>query len=196
MEDQFLISPGHWKYSKMTWFCKKYHMLVYKTALKFHWGIPFQHGQFSLFKFGSWLPFIMAISGINLCMCPANERWCNVVTPSLIGWVHTQNDPWYIVWNTVQWLCNSVNFLPNPHKRHIIGVRQGCHLWSLYCSVFCVILLSAIREQRFLPCNTNGHFEDKSSLNLCEGWSILTHSCQFILKQKLWLWMSDSYWFC
>ena len=26
-----------------------------------------------------------------LCMCPANERWCYTVTPSLIGWAHTQN---------------------------------------------------------------------------------------------------------
>ena len=26
-------------------------------------------------------------------MCPANERWRYSVTPSLIGWVHTQNDP-------------------------------------------------------------------------------------------------------
>ena len=26
-------------------------------------------------------------------MHPANERWRYDVTPSLIGWVHTQNDP-------------------------------------------------------------------------------------------------------
>ena len=28
-------------------------------------------------------------------MCPANERWRYSVTPSLIGWAHTQNDPCY-----------------------------------------------------------------------------------------------------
>ena len=35
---------------------------------------------------------------IILCMHPANERWCYTVTPSLIGWAHTQNDPclWFI----------------------------------------------------------------------------------------------------
>ena len=33
-------------------------------------------------------------TGIILCMHPANERWCYSVTPSLIGWVHTQNDAW------------------------------------------------------------------------------------------------------
>ena len=29
---------------------------------------------------------------IILCMRPANERWRYIVTPSLIGWTHTQND--------------------------------------------------------------------------------------------------------
>ena len=31
--------------------------------------------------------------GIILCMHSANERWRYSVTPSLIGWAHTQNDP-------------------------------------------------------------------------------------------------------
>ena len=31
-------------------------------------------------------------SGIILCMRSANERWRYTVTPSLIGWAHTQND--------------------------------------------------------------------------------------------------------
>ena len=35
------------------------------------------------------------IVGIILCMRPSNERWRYSVTPSLIGWAHTQNDPWY-----------------------------------------------------------------------------------------------------
>ena len=29
-------------------------------------------------------------------MRPVNERWCYIVMSSLIGWAHTQNDPW--VW--------------------------------------------------------------------------------------------------
>ena len=32
-------------------------------------------------------------SGIILYMRPAKERWRYTVTPSLIGWTHTQNDP-------------------------------------------------------------------------------------------------------
>ena len=34
------------------------------------------------------------MSGIILCMHSANERWHYRVMPSLIGWVHTQNDYW------------------------------------------------------------------------------------------------------
>ena len=29
-------------------------------------------------------------------MLPANERWCYIVTSSLIGWVHLQNDPCFM----------------------------------------------------------------------------------------------------
>ena len=32
-------------------------------------------------------------SGIILCVHPANERLCYIVTSSLIGLAHTQNDP-------------------------------------------------------------------------------------------------------
>ena len=34
---------------------------------------------------------------IILCMHPANERRCYIVTSSLIGWVHTQNHPWHLI---------------------------------------------------------------------------------------------------
>ena len=33
------------------------------------------------------------LSGINLCMRPANGRRRYIVTSSLIGWAHMQNDP-------------------------------------------------------------------------------------------------------
>ena len=35
----------------------------------------------------------MVLLRIILCMHPANERRRYIVMPSLIGWVHTQNDP-------------------------------------------------------------------------------------------------------
>ena len=33
------------------------------------------------------------VPGIFMWMCPANERWRYIVTSTLIGWAHTQNDP-------------------------------------------------------------------------------------------------------
>ena len=46
-----------------------------------------------------WIWSFGAISyehtGIILYMRSANERWRYTVTPSLIGWAHTQNDPWH-----------------------------------------------------------------------------------------------------
>ena len=39
-------------------------------------------------KFG----IMTTLAGIILCMHPANERRRYSVTPSLIGWVHTQNE--------------------------------------------------------------------------------------------------------
>ena len=37
--------------------------------------------------------FLITIWGITLAMGSANERRCYIVTPSLIGHAHTQNDP-------------------------------------------------------------------------------------------------------
>ena len=31
-----------------------------------------------------------------LCMCPANEGRRDIVMSSLIGWMHSQNNPWLI----------------------------------------------------------------------------------------------------
>ena len=36
------------------------------------------------------------VSGIILCMHSANERRRYIVTSPLIGWVHTQKDPWVL----------------------------------------------------------------------------------------------------
>ena len=39
-----------------------------------------------------WL--LQALPEIIQCQCPVNERRHYSVTPFLIGWAHTQNDPW------------------------------------------------------------------------------------------------------
>ena len=40
------------------------------------------------------LDFSSAVAGIMWCMRQANARWHYNVTPSLIGWLHTENDPY------------------------------------------------------------------------------------------------------
>ena len=40
-----------------------------------------------------WQPFWPDLTGIILCICPANERRCYNVTSSVIGWAHSQNNP-------------------------------------------------------------------------------------------------------
>ena len=64
------------------------------------------------------LPFwqIWPYSSIILCMCPANERWCYSVTPTLIGWAHTQNDP--CIQSNLRMIHSF--FLKNTHERHPI----------------------------------------------------------------------------
>ena len=52
-------------------------------------------------------PEFQANTGIILYTRSAKERGCYIVTSSLIGWVHAQNDPcWYL--NFLQWLTPSL----------------------------------------------------------------------------------------
>ena len=44
--------------------------------------------------FKSVMTWVEAQGAFCICMGPANERWRYTVTPSVIGWVHTQNNPW------------------------------------------------------------------------------------------------------
>ena len=53
------------------------------------------HRSWSWLHIGSCNGFLSdgTCPGISLCLCPANERRRYIVTWSLIGWAHTQNDP-------------------------------------------------------------------------------------------------------
>ena len=51
--------------------------------------------------------FTDTYTGIILCMHPVNEIWRYSVTPSLIRWVHTQNDPCI-------YALLSLNAMPQP----------------------------------------------------------------------------------
>ena len=37
---------------------------------------------------------MLHIPGLIFCIRPANERWHYIVTSSLIGWAHAQDDPY------------------------------------------------------------------------------------------------------
>ena len=55
-------------------------------------------------------------------MLQANERWCYIVTSSLIGWAQTQNDPWQYDHNpysvyALQWCHNGCDGISN-HQPH------------------------------------------------------------------------------
>ena len=72
-------------------------------------------------------------AGIILCVCLANERQCYIVTPSLIGWAHTLNDPWtcclLMAWTlTVKPLIWEA---PQSVGNKIVG-SLGCS-WSIAC---------------------------------------------------------------
>ena len=59
----------------------------------------------------------LVFPGIILCMHPANERWRYIVTSSLIGWVHSQNDP-----------CiprSATSYLPYSEPIHICCVSSS-----------------------------------------------------------------------
>ena len=44
---------------------------------------------------------------------PANERWRYTVTPSLIGWVHTHDDPCWPTWNFAENILNYICMTEN-----------------------------------------------------------------------------------
>ena len=102
-------------------------------------GIVFEHQSSDITM--NLLQFICHMlnytwKGTILCMYPANERWRYIVTPSHIGWVHTQNDPcmknaftFYTV-PSLKWQENhylqSWNITQNYKLGKYISVRWTC----------------------------------------------------------------------
>ena len=63
-------------------------------------------------------------------MRPANERWCYSVTPSLIRWAQTQNDPWLQEQRLDIFLFISriIKYdLNNPDRKHKI-INEDCYV--------------------------------------------------------------------
>ena len=86
--------------------------------------------------------------GIILCMCPANERWGYNVMSSLIGWVHSHNDPCNLTtmeyvfipydgsswWLQMAWhQCQAIS----NHHGDLIMCCHHCHHRNLYHLYYC-----------------------------------------------------------
>ena len=67
-------------------------------------------------------------TGIFLCMRSANERRCYMVTSSLIGWAHTQNDHW-LHHSLNSLICN----LPPPSNKctEVLFTCSNYVVWQL-----------------------------------------------------------------
>ena len=76
-------------------------------------------------------------AGIILCMCPANERRCYIVTSSPVGWAHTQNDPWYDYTSAIEATLKDMG-------RQITWLTQALyHMWILFILV--PVMMNKIR---------------------------------------------------
>ena len=62
--------------------------------------------------------------GIILCMHQDSEKWCYNVTSSLIGWVHTQTDPWVspMYMRVLHWNCDTLILSP-------MSAKTLCRTW-------------------------------------------------------------------
>ena len=92
------------------------------------------------------LPVRTSSSWIILCMCPANERRRYIITSSLIGWAHTQNDPWLLGCRLS--VCQFVSAPSRPRRFSAAccnGSRYiGC-LYMCYTNIFgCINIIVII----------------------------------------------------
>ena len=109
------------------------------TYLKFHHNLP---GANELSQYYCGILCSMTLSHypswtvrIILCMYPANGRWRYTVTSSLIGWAHTQNDPWTDIQNIIQ----NISLLAYYNTRHhfFIEIWSVGHLCHEYINIHC-----------------------------------------------------------
>ena len=113
---------------------------------------PFQSADGQGFSF---LYYLHRDSGIILCMRPANGRPLYNVMSSLIGWAHTQNDPWGLgtdpgkigrsqytqrwpIWNHRRFPTDNIGH-PVPRKgkffkcKALLGEITGLLIQPIYC---------------------------------------------------------------
>ena len=121
-------------------------------------------------------------------MVSANERWCYNVTSSLIGWAHTQHDPWCFL------------LQPPGSLKPVIKLRNSLLLRLKQTSIrgyFCnmVNLLSPRwpGSRRIISDNTVEYFLRSKYLNLQQGKSEGFESCDRpkVWKRPIWVKIGD-----
>ena len=120
------------------------HTNILRVSLRY---IPRYHIKYRLFTF-----LCHVYAGIILSMRLANERWRCIVTPSLIGWAHIQDDPWYVAYKCISQLHKNTPALPinwnnifpllrqqtlsivtyeNPFLLRIVHHMSQQHIWNM-----------------------------------------------------------------
>ena len=121
-------------------------------------------------------------------MHPANERWCYIVTSSLIGWPHSQNDP--CVPRSIWVNCCNHKILyaiciPFPIVHHLQW--SLCHVTLLHCDLDRSWLLhtTAPRNNSY---NANvGNFLQISRKSLLQILIQAWYQCLLYKEQKHWI---------
>ena len=86
---RIFIKHGNFLRRKYIWKCRLHNVGHFvKAAMCFN-----QRFCNNSFVFFASTLHLWYCQGVILCMCPTNERRRYIVTSSLIGWAHTQNDP-------------------------------------------------------------------------------------------------------
>ena len=88
--------------------------------------------------------FTLKDGGIILCIHPANEKLFYNVMSYLIGWTHTQNDPWGWAVGSILWCknwlpCNSIILYieaeTHDHQASYCTLRQTHDHQASYCTL-------------------------------------------------------------
>ena len=70
----------------------------------------------------------------SFCECTQPMRRCYIVTSSLIGWAHTQNDPCHL------WTRPLLNQHKNVYQNTYISLAENyaCHVWPCLFRIQCI----------------------------------------------------------
>ena len=139
-----------------------------------------------------WQLWASACAWIILCMRRANKRWLYNTSLSLIGWAHTQNDPW-CRWSPTPWKTMATKVAYSPYSSILTSALMKCNIVSEYdeclsenhrCDHRCVNTLGGFR------CECNIGYELHSDGKRCEGmylhlesWLVLAEHISGIVLQ-------------